>query len=350
MEAGWQARWQAASDGTADLRGRLDRLAASSTSQAQEVSSALQRLQGELAAQRGRLEAVERAQQGAGASPAPASAPTSAAAPAASPCHWQLHEPAGYAESPAQHPTSQAQLPPQPTSAQAPLQAGPAPAATGPESGSAAPTVAAILRRLSALEDRVGHQIHSLEVACAAAGGPSSAPVSPLRSGGWPEQEGAHRSPSRAQRVAAVAAAAIYGSDSLASEVGAPLGGSPLKHARASWAAYDAMPGSPRIGAAGVVRPASAGAGAYCSTGAGVRRPPTSAERGRSRAEVEAQVAQTHAIIESLQSQSGCWVGGEVCVGTRRARQGCLLVVSARSSLHPPTRPPASCGAVPFHR
>lgn len=295
LEVGWQARWQEAADGTADLRGRLDRLQTSSASQAQEVSGALQALQGELAQQRSRLEAVERAQQAC-----PASGPASTASPA---------KPAEALD----------EAPPAPVPPLAPVpQPTPAPASVGPECGSAAPTVAAILRRLGALEDRVEQHLHTIEAACALGGGPSSAPVSPTRSGSWSEQEqaghyhhhhrradspssaAAGRSLSRAQRAAAVAAAAVYGSDSLASEVGQLVEGSPLKYAPACWEAYEAAPGSPRIGAAGLARPASAGPG-YSSGG---RRPPSSAERSRSRQEVEKQVAQTHAIIAGLQSQS----------------------------------------------
>ena len=42
LEAGWQARWQEQASSAADLRSRLEGLAASSTSQAQEVQGRLQ--------------------------------------------------------------------------------------------------------------------------------------------------------------------------------------------------------------------------------------------------------------------------------------------------------------------
>ena len=288
LEAGCQARWQEAA---AELAGRVDRLAASSEQRGDAVEAGLQALQGELAAQRARLDAVEAGLQQGGCSPTKPPAPsTQAAAVDAAPL-------------------------PAPPAAASPIRAA-APTAAPSEAQGTAPSVTAILRRLSALEGRVGAQLAGIEALFAGEGGsPRSAPASPAR--GWAGDRAAspappcQRSPSRAERAAAVAAAAVWGAG--------PEGEANLPDK--AWAPLEGSPGgSPRIAAALVARPASA-------------QPPSSAEARRSRREVEAQVATTKALIAGIQSQSA----GQGLLSWQRLGARCPPTVpSSRPAQAPP--------------
>lgn len=277
----------------------------------------------EMAMQRSRLEAVEQAQQ------------AQQRAPAVAPTH-------------ASSTTDGASIPAQLVAAaignpadERAAAASRAPSGVEHEQKGSAPTVHAILRRLSLLESRVGTQLQQIEAVCtdtAAAGSPRSAPVSPLKSGPWgggpthpqqqPQQQQHKHTPSRASRAvqaAAVAAAAVYGTSTQGTECSVEEAGDGVKWAAAgmgqvgyqqqgTWDYEAALPGSPRIMASGMARPASAAAGYFCSGGlsAGGRQSPTgykgtsgtgggSASK-RSRA-VELQVAETHGLIAGIQTQ-----------------------------------------------
>ncbi|PRW33219.1 hypothetical protein C2E21_7740 [Chlorella sorokiniana] len=225
LEAGWAQRWREQADSTAELRGRLDRMAAASDGQAQEVAGRLQALQGELAQQRSRLEAVERA--------------SVAAIQPVGPCSGGDIAPTQGDE-------------PQPASSPAP-----------------ATSVQAIMRRLSLLESR----------------------------------------------AAAVAAAAVWGSTNGTDGSEASLAAGSLpggsKPARAGWCGSPAsLASSPRIRTAAPARPASAGPG-YGGYGSGSmeeglpgwRAPSSCGPSRRSRADVDAQVADTHALISGIHGQ-----------------------------------------------
>lgn len=271
-----------------------------------------QALQGELEQQRCRLEAVER-QQGGQARMATAEAVAPPAAPAAPPA----------------------------------------------STAGGLPAVEAICRRLSALESRVGAQLVHIEKQMAlggGSGGSASAPTSPMH---WAPERGGHacsplggaaRSQSRAAHAAAVAAAAVYGTDG--SEACLPV--SPAKHAPAAWTAYDMAPASPRILAAGLLRPGSSGAGAYgapLEAQPRAKRPSSCGPSRCSRAEVEGQVAATHRLVAGIQGQSE-WVG-KVCMAQSRALgllqfacQNRTLGLAASLNNLPPLQPTPSLPAV----
>ncbi|KAL4440068.1 hypothetical protein ABPG75_003069 [Micractinium tetrahymenae] len=304
LEQGWQERWAAQQASTADLRQRLDGLQAAGASQAQEVAGRLQGMASELAAQRSRLDAVERAQQ----APPPQQQQGSAAASPAK----------GMAASAASE-IGQAAVPPAAASPSAPAVGG---AASSPRGA----TVDDIMRRLSLLESRVGTQLQQIEEACLPAS-PRSAPISPLKSGPWPAgpfasaaspqcRSPSRRADSRAAQAAAVAAALVYGCEGM---YGSPSqgmdsslhGSEESEAAQLGWGACTsfeaALPGSPRIQASGMARPASAAAACYGGGGGqgGGRRSPGAGSgpaSKRSRA-VELQVAETHAIIAGIQQQ-----------------------------------------------
>lgn len=181
--------------------------------------------------------------------------------------------------------------------------------------------------RLSLLEGRVGSQLRQIEDACMPAS-PRSAPVSPLKSGPWtggpfasvpspPHHSPSHRAESRAAQAAAVAAALVYGREGAYKSPSESAGGrqhssEEMEAAHLGWAAYAsseaAMPGSPRIQAGGLARPASAaaacfggGAGPVVGMRSGGKRSGPASKRSRA---VELQVAETHAIIAGIQHQS----------------------------------------------
>lgn len=198
-----------------------------------------------------------------------------------------------------------------------------------------APSVEAILGRLTALEDRVGAHLQSIEAARAAAGsalsaGHRSAPVSPLRCGTWTVEEHAERStysppprsPSRAAQAAAVATAAVYGTTT-DSEACCLVGRSGkvaygARHSTWEYAAEASSPRSPRIQAGGPACPASAGPEYRLAGGSPHSR--------RSRAEVDAQVAETHAVVAGIQASIAAIKSSLACasteLGARRAQAG----------------------------
>lgn len=170
----------------------------------------------------------------------------------------------------------------------------------------------------------MGSQLQQIEDACAPAS-PRSAPISPLKSGLWakgpfaprpssPRRSPSHRTDSRAAQAAAVAAALVYGAQGAheSPSNGPESSSEDCEVAQLGWAAYAgcqaSLPGSPRILAGGLARPASAAA-ACCDGRSGLRgrRVPLGTCSGpatkRSRA-VELQVAETHAIISGIQNQS----------------------------------------------
>ena len=220
----------------------------------------------EMAQQRARLQAVERDQQGTQQA-------ATAAAPHAKPVQGTLECP--------------------------PAAAAPAVSPAPASAEGKAPSVEDILCRLSILEGRVGAQLQCIESACpvGATSGPHSAPVSPLKG-----------RDARAEAATALAAAAIYGSSTTQSEC-CDTSQLKLPAGCPAWAWEAAVPGSPRIAATGLARPASA-AGGYYSGGSGVgmtcmlrHSPGGSGAKQRGR-EVELQVAETSALISGIQGQS----------------------------------------------